>query len=717
MGSSAAAADALLIDFRFSPVQHQTAFCFPDDPHKSLVDEEGKLLYGYDAAAGTNFFPLEVGFALHGMTAPKVVNQHLESPSVPIVITRLDYNDVSMLLTTFATDQPSEGRVDNVLVEVNAHGPVPVDFEPCLVFDAAEDLNFKEQDGTLTVIRRRSGSMLVVGRVLGKQSESGPRAASLEKENECGRRLILHRGQASNVTSYRAFFRFPQEGKNSVQVAAGLSDPESCLKSCRTFWNAWSAFQSPVAWKVPGRKGEFVQACARNIVQAREMRQGRLTFQVGPTCYRGLWVVDGNFLLEAARYMGLDKEAIEGLRTTWARQLNTGQVVASGGREHWKDTAIAIFTLVRQCELSQDWALLRELEPEVVHAIEFLQSLRSEAVEQKSALGGYGLLARGFADGGIGGVRDEFTNTLWVLAGLKALAEAAENQQIEKLKQVRPFYAQLNAAFLAAAKKEMRRHEAGFEYLPMLLKNDPDWELPDEWDRPRPQSAQWALSHAIFPGRVLDPAHPIVAGHARLMQAVAREGIPAETGWLPHNSVWNYNAAFVAEVFLWLGMRQAAHDTFTGFLNHASPQYCWREEQPLQTALVGRYIGDMPHNWASAECIRFVRHMFALEDGTHLRLLAGVTGAELDLGKEHNLTATPTRFGRLNLRFEPMDRGYSWHLAFEREAGPAPQKLSLPASLGGRLHFSSVEGASSRVESDQVVIDPAASRWTADWKS
>ena len=64
-----------------------------------------------------------------------------------------------------------------------------------------------------------------------------------------------------------------------------------------------------------------------------------------------------------------------------------------------------MFTLVRQCELSQDWSLLRELSPQVAHAIAFLRSLQSEAFRQDSALGRYGLLAKGFANGGIGGVR------------------------------------------------------------------------------------------------------------------------------------------------------------------------------------------------------------------------------------------------------------------------------------------------------------------------
>jgi len=39
------------IDFRYSPVEYQTAFCFPDDKYKSLVSQSGTLLYGFDRSA------------------------------------------------------------------------------------------------------------------------------------------------------------------------------------------------------------------------------------------------------------------------------------------------------------------------------------------------------------------------------------------------------------------------------------------------------------------------------------------------------------------------------------------------------------------------------------------------------------------------------------------------------------------------------------------
>ena len=706
---------ASAIDFRYAPLLGQTAFCFPDDPHKSLVGQAGQLLYGFGSVPAEFFFALKIGFALNGMQAPKVLSQQIESPSVPIVRTALEYPGISVLLTTFATNDSSEGRVDNVIFDVTPHSSETVNIEPLIEIDSLAKFDFEEGDGAFTVLRRKSREVLLVGKVSGNRSQ-GRGEDIFDGETDRMQKLILHRGQASKARPYRVFLRFPQAKQNTAPVVAGLSDPDRRLESCRAFWNSWAAIRQPVAFAVPGRQGEFMEACARNILQAREVRDGKLAFQVGPTCYRGLWVVDGNFILEAARYLGYDKDAEEGLRTIWSKQQSSGQVIGAAGKEHWKDTGFAMFTLVRQCELSQDWRLLRELEPHVVHAIGFLRSLQAAAVKQDSALGRYGLLPMGNADGGFGGIRDEISNTLLVMAGLKAIEEAGENQKMDSLKDARALFDQLEAAFFKAAPSEMRRYENGFEFLPMLLKSDPDWELPDPWDRPRPQCSQAALTFAIFPGRVFDPQHPIVRGHVQLMQAVTKEDIPSETGWCHHEAVWAYNAPLVAQVYLWLGMKKAAHDTFIGFLNHASPQYCWREEQPLQNALVGSYWGDMPHNWASAECIRYIRHMLALEDATHLRLLAGITKGELAPQKEYVLTATPTRFGRLNLRLEPLDRGQGWRLKFERKQGPAPEKISLPASLASHFHFTQIEGAHSRIEDDLVLVDNSASHWTAFWK-
>jgi hypothetical protein len=257
----------------------------------------------------------------------------------------------------------------------------------------------------------------------------------------------------------------------------------------------------------------------------------------------------------------------------------------------------------------------------------------------------------------------------------------------------------------------------GFTYLPMLMREDPQMRQ-DAWDRPRPQSAQWALSHAIFPGEVFAKDDPVVRGHIALMQACTQEDIPAETGWLRHEGVWNYNAAFAAEVYLWAGMREWAHRTFTGYLNHASPLHAWREEQPLQNALLGDNWGDMPHNWASAECIRYLRHMLVLEDGDKIRLLAGIMPADLNNHAAFSIQGSPTRFGRVSLSAEPWGtRGWKMHFTRETSAAP-PVAIELPAKLDRGAGLVRLEGAAQRGTADGVVsIDPAVTAWTAYWGS
>jgi hypothetical protein len=526
----------------------------------------------------------------------------------------------------------------------------------------------------------------------------------------------LPAGLATSQAPSRHVFRLPQEGQDVAKLEANLSNPERLLDAARKFWGSWSLFGGKVTWSQPERYGEFLVACARNILQAREMKNGRLNFQVGPTVYRGLWVVDGNFLLEAARYLGYDTEAQQSLEATWAWQRADGGVFAAVQSEHWKDTAIAMFSLVRQAELSQDWRYFRKMQPNVLRAVQFLVSLRDKAKREGGVMGRYGLLPPGFGDGGLLGVRPELTNTVWVLAGLRAVTAAADQLGLSGFEEAKKFYAEFRSAFFAAAQQEMRQHSGGFSYLPMLLKEDAQWSAADGWEQPRPQIAQWALSHAIYPGLVFEKDDPIVKGHIALMRACTQEMVPAETGFLAHQGLWTYNAPFVAHVYLWAGLADLARQTFLGFLNHASPLYCWREEQPLRGSLVSDYVGDMPHNWASAECVIFLRHMLALEDGPSLRLLEGIGDFELSHDLPLRITESPTRFGRVSLNLEPLNLGSGWQLRFERGKGPHPETVSLPATLGSRLLLAEVKGATFRRAGAKVIVQPEGSSWQAVWK-
>jgi len=697
------------IDFRYSPLAFQTAYCYPDDPHKSLIGERGELRCGHPGqGGGIAYFPEVVEFSLAGMEDNHVGWQRLEAPGVPIVHTRLDRAVAFLHITTFATQRTSEGRVDNVILEIEPRTEHKLAVVPLVILKTKREVKLQStREGAILRLDNEQAPPFL----LSDKSLASPNVGGVELAYSMNA-AVISAGQP-----LRCFLRFPQEGQEVEKLKDGLAHPTQLLTEAREYWQNWKPFEGKVSLKFPGAHGEFLMACARNIQQAREVKNGKLTFQVGPTVYRGLWVVDGNFLLEAARYLGYDAAAQEGLEATWQHQEASGGVFAGGGGGMWKDTGIAMFTLVRQAELSQDWSYFRSMQPNVARAVKFLEAKRDEAKTDGSVNGRYGLLAPGVGDGGLGGTHSEFTNTVWVLAGLKAVTEATDRLGLPDPAGAKQFYAELRSALSAAAQKEMRHHPDGFEYLPMLVNEDPMWTAPNEWDRPRPQTAQWALSHAIYPGLVFAKDDPIVQGHIRLMQACTQEDIPAETGWLWHEGVWNYNAGFVAHVYLWAGLADWARSTFTGYLNHASPLYCWREEQPVRGSLTADYVGDMPHNWASAECVRYLRDMLALEDSRDLRLLVGVGDFELAGGEPMSVVQSPTRFGRIDLNLEPLDRHDGWRLKFQRGTGPEPANVHLPATLGSGWRFDKVAGAEVRRQGDILLVTPSAASWEVVWRA
>ena len=133
--------------------------------------------------------------------------------------------------------------------------------------------------------------------------------------------------------------------------------------------------------------------------------------------------------------------------------------------------------------------------------------------------------------------------------------------------------------------------------------------------------------------------------------------------------------------------------------------------------MVSDYVGDMPHNWASAECVIYLRHMLALEDGQALRLLEGVGDSELAHGIPQRILESPTRFGRVSLNLEPVSGSSGWRLSFERGTGPSPGTVSLPATLGLRFQLADVKGATFRRVGPMVSIQPESSSWQAVWKA
>jgi hypothetical protein len=167
------------IDFRYAPVLQQTAFCFPDDPYKSLVRKNGELLYGYkrDEVA---YFPLRITFGVDGMHEAEVVSNALETPGVPIVRTLLQRPEATITLLTFATKNHGEGRVDNVLMEVRPRKAGQVAVAPLIGIESEQEYELRLQPEGVQVVDKRDGSLLMIAKVFDLPTEKSNREVAYE---------------------------------------------------------------------------------------------------------------------------------------------------------------------------------------------------------------------------------------------------------------------------------------------------------------------------------------------------------------------------------------------------------------------------------------------------------------------------------------------------------------------------------------------------------
>ena len=162
-------------------------------------------------------------------------------------------------------------------------------------------------------------------------------------------------------------------GRNAGDLPVDLTRAESLRRKAERFWQtAASALRPP---EVPDAGVQaLLDSAIRNIYQAREIKKGLPAFQVGPTCYRGLWVVDGSFLLEAMTYLGRADETRNGVKYLMSFQRDDGGFMLMDA--HWKETGIALWAITRHARLTGDKDWLREAWPSVERGFAFIRKMR-----------------------------------------------------------------------------------------------------------------------------------------------------------------------------------------------------------------------------------------------------------------------------------------------------------------------------------------------------
>jgi hypothetical protein len=450
-------------------------------------------------------------------------------------------------------------------------------------------------------------------------------------------------------------------GLDAVEFPGSVAEAQRARERAQAYWRQADLPYDRLSVPDAGVQA-LLDSSIRNIYQAREIKKGLPAFQVGPTCYRGLWVVDGSFLLESVTYLGRTDETRAGVKYLMSFQREDGGFMLIDG--HWKETGIALWAIARHARLTGDRAWLREVWPQLERGFAFIRKMRQmPAADAPNAR----LIPDGFSDGGLADRVPEYTNVYWTMAGMRAAIEAAHWLGLEsEAADWQREYDDFCGAFRRAAARDTRTDPQGNRYVPIRMVFDA--KIP-------PQKAQWAFLHAIFPGKVFAPDDPLLRGNMAMLRAVEEQGLVFDTGWLK-NGIWNYFASFYAHAWLWLGDGDKAARTLYAFGNHASPLLVWREEQ-MPVGKGDGMVGDMPHNWASAEFIRLVRHSLALERGDELHLFEAMPGAWTRAGAAVRMREVPTSFGPLSLELSVARDGAEADLRVSPPRRDPPRRIVL----------------------------------------
>jgi hypothetical protein len=655
------------VDFRFAPPFWQSTICLPDDPFKTLVDEQGNLVIHQFPVNQYGEPRTRIGIEVTENLAK--TGQALFSPRIPIVITQKQHLNLEVTEEAFSMTRIPEDE----LVKAT-----PLSDEPEMDRGAGKE----KPRNDMIIIRIRNNSnhlrtlkpVILVNSTLPVQFSSGQFILNNRERLGCTLPLdsasLAIKGQASRVTlkpvvlepGQKLTFAVVLYGGGALAVWPRTTDEaEQCRSQAVSYWKSADLPYGRISVPDEGIQN-LIDASIRNIWQSREIKNGLPAFQVGPTCYRGLWIVDGAFLLEAATILGTGAEARNGVKYNLSFQKEDGRFEVM--EKYWKENGIITWTAVRHAMLTQDKPWLESEWPKLERAMAYIVKLREDSYKDDTPLND-GLMPAGTIDGGLS-FGQEYTNVYWNLLGMKSFIQAtrwlgkeAEAQKWEKI------YSEFYSRFRETAKRDMLTDSLGNSYLPTLMGS--------EGAKTLPQRAQWSFCQAVYPGQLFDRKDPFADGNLKMLEATEREGMVYGTGW-DAKGFWNYFASFYGHAWLWQGEGQKAANSLYAFANHASPLFAWREEQSPKGEPFKK-VGDMPHNWASAEFIRLTVHLLALDRGTELHLLEGLPAEWTRPGMVTKLDGIATPFGPLTMELKIAANGKSATLKIEPLSDPGCTKI------------------------------------------
>ncbi len=662
----------LQVDFRYRPREWQVCFGLKDDLNKSMIANDGGLWY--DFVYGNNHigFPypnfcyernkgytLSITPQLVGQGQPSEQNQWVDIAEIPIIKNKAAYGRFQLHQTTLASfvdnSNPLKNRYDVVSLQLQNKAERQDSTRLRVAFNTIHQIELDETRTKVYLAPYTGEKKLIAEFPKPITTFSGHISKMKYTYYLDFEKMVLAPGDQSDLDFVVYSSQPPAEVTLPLQIQEELAKASAY----------WEELDLPYDYiKVPDSGiQKMLNASIRGIYQAREIKEGIPAFQVGPTFYRGTWAVDSPFFMEAMTYLGQKEDvrkAIEGI-------FKFGETQGDTGESFSKQAGLRLWMVWRHAQLTGDSAWLMKMWPFVENEVKNIQRYRQNSYKDGNPLTD-GMMPMGNADGGIGGIYAEYTNNYWVLSGLGFAIKMAQTLgKKETTAQWEDFYADYRKVFDHARERDKKMDVHGNGYVPTFMGHN----------TLNPTTGQWAFMHSIYPGQLYGVDDPLMKGTMAMLDSTLVEGLILGTGWLP-KGLWTYSASFHAHAHLWSGNGHRIPQILYDFANHGSPLLNWSEEQhPVD--FKGDYLlhGDMPHNWASAEFIRLIRHSLALEREDSLHLFEGMPKEWLKAGKVTSLRGVPTNFGVLSMELRVSDTGEKARLDLDLDVSShiAPKKI------------------------------------------
>ena len=563
--------------------------------------------------------------------------------------------------TAFAAGMPDRGRlvvryvVDNP-DDASRDARLLLAIRPFQVLPAWQRLNVTPAVAPITRLQERDGCIDVDARKI--VAVTAPDAFGAAGSRE-GLQSVFDGGapSADHVEDPLGFaegmlvydLHLPPRGSEEVVVTVpgGRSAPARLNRAAAAAWARerldeatewWRARLARIPIELPPSGAAIAATLRASLAWILVNRDGP-RIQPGPRCYRRSWIRDGTLTATALAEMGFADEARAFLRWYAPHQLADGRVPCAVDRhgvvpvaEHDSHGQL-VWGAVELYRLTGDRALLDELWPRVLRAVDAIERLRGERTGPVFRGTPYfGLLPEsisheGYASRPVHSYWDDFF-------ALRALAAAAAAASV---------VGDGAAAARIGALGDAMRADVHASIARAMAEHDIDF-VPGSAELGDFDPTSTAI--AVDPCGAADglPRAAVERTFERYWQEVIARDERPPAAYAPYE-IRNVLA------FLGLGWKTRALALLDRFVADQRP-VGWRQwpEVSWHDPRAPRFLGDLPHGWVASTFVRVVRRLFVWERrGNALVVGAGVPEPWVDEEPGVRIRGLATHFGVVNL--------------------------------------------------------------------